>query len=110
MAGFGERLASAKGLSLHNELTGLFEQDEDWVIGYCPEVPGANGQGRHGQVCSLGGKLLHSKDRVTRLQGKTNPAALRAPGTVVLGQPCKADPTQGKPPFAGFWALRKDST
>ena len=29
----------------------VFEQDEDWIIGYCPEVPGANGQGRTEEEC-----------------------------------------------------------
>ena len=31
---------------MHNEFTGIFERDGDWVIAYCPEIPGANGQGR----------------------------------------------------------------
>jgi predicted RNase H-like HicB family nuclease len=30
---------------MHNEFTGVFEKDGDWYIGYCPEIPGANGQG-----------------------------------------------------------------
>ena len=29
----------------------VLEQDEDWIIGYCPEVPGANGQGRTEEEC-----------------------------------------------------------
>ena len=29
-----------------NEFTAVIEQDEEWFIAYCPEVPGANGQGR----------------------------------------------------------------
>lgn len=29
-----------------NEFTAIFERDGDWRIAYCPEVPGANGQGR----------------------------------------------------------------
>lgn len=29
-----------------NEFTALIEKDGDWFIGYCPEIPGANGQGR----------------------------------------------------------------
>jgi predicted RNase H-like HicB family nuclease len=29
-----------------SEFTAIVEQDEDWYIAYCPEVPGANGQGR----------------------------------------------------------------
>jgi predicted RNase H-like HicB family nuclease len=31
---------------MQNEFTAVIEQDEDWYIAYCPEVPGANGQGR----------------------------------------------------------------
>ena len=31
---------------MHNEFTAVFERDDDWYIAYCPEIPGANGQGR----------------------------------------------------------------
>jgi len=31
---------------MRNEFTAIVEQDEGWFIAYCPEVPGANGQGR----------------------------------------------------------------
>lgn len=31
---------------MHNEFTAIIEKDEDWYIAYCPEVPGANGQGK----------------------------------------------------------------
>jgi predicted RNase H-like HicB family nuclease len=31
---------------MHNELTAVFERDGDWIVGFCPEIPGANGQGR----------------------------------------------------------------
>jgi predicted RNase H-like HicB family nuclease len=31
---------------MHHEFTAVYERDGDWVIAYCPEVPGANGQGR----------------------------------------------------------------
>jgi predicted RNase H-like HicB family nuclease len=31
---------------VHNEFTAVIEKDEDWFIAYCPEIPGANGQGR----------------------------------------------------------------
>jgi predicted RNase H-like HicB family nuclease len=31
---------------MRNEFTAVFERDNDWVIAYCPEIPGANGQGR----------------------------------------------------------------
>ncbi len=30
---------------MRNEFTAIFQQDEDWFIAYCPEIPGANGQG-----------------------------------------------------------------
>ncbi len=30
---------------MRNEFTAVFERDGDWYIGYCPEIPGANGQG-----------------------------------------------------------------
>lgn len=31
---------------MHNEFTAVIEHDGKWYIAYCPEVPGANGQGR----------------------------------------------------------------
>lgn len=31
---------------MHNEFTAIIEKDGDWFISYCPEIPGANGQGR----------------------------------------------------------------
>jgi predicted RNase H-like HicB family nuclease len=30
---------------MHNEFTAILERDGAWVIAYCPEMPGANGQG-----------------------------------------------------------------
>ncbi|MGB5527642.1 MAG: type II toxin-antitoxin system HicB family antitoxin [Gemmatimonadota bacterium] len=30
---------------MKNEFTAIIEQDGDWYIAYCPEIPGANGQG-----------------------------------------------------------------
>lgn len=30
---------------MHNEFTAIIEQDGKWHLAYCPEVPGANGQG-----------------------------------------------------------------
>ena len=29
-----------------NEFTAIIEKDGDWYIAYCPEIPGANGQGK----------------------------------------------------------------
>ena len=36
---------------MHNEFTAIYEQDDDWYIAYCPEIPGANGQGRTIEEC-----------------------------------------------------------
>lgn len=30
---------------MRNEFTAIVERDEKWFIAYCPEIPGANGQG-----------------------------------------------------------------
>ena len=31
---------------MRNEFTAIIERDGDWYVAYCPEIPGANGQGR----------------------------------------------------------------
>ena len=36
---------------MHNEFTAIIERDGDWFIGYCPEIHGANGQGRTVEEC-----------------------------------------------------------
>jgi predicted RNase H-like HicB family nuclease len=36
---------------MRNEFTAIIEQDGEWYIGYCPEIPGANGQGRTREEC-----------------------------------------------------------
>ncbi|MCD4726603.1 MAG: type II toxin-antitoxin system HicB family antitoxin [Pirellulales bacterium] len=36
---------------MHNEFTAIVERDGKWFIAYCPEVPGANGQGRTKSAC-----------------------------------------------------------
>lgn len=36
---------------MSNLFTAVFEQDGEWFIGYCPEVPGANGQGKTLDEC-----------------------------------------------------------
>jgi predicted RNase H-like HicB family nuclease len=36
---------------MYNEFTAVIEQDGEWYIAYCPEVPGANGQGRTVEEC-----------------------------------------------------------
>lgn len=36
---------------MHNEFTAVIEKDGEWFIAYCPEIPGANGQGRTQEEC-----------------------------------------------------------
>ena len=36
---------------MYNEFMAIIERDEDWFIAYCPEIPGANGQGRTIEEC-----------------------------------------------------------
>ena len=45
---------------MYNEFTAIIEKDEDWYIAYCPEVPGANGQGKTIDECkeSLSAAIL----------------------------------------------------
>lgn len=31
---------------MKNEFSAVIEYDDEWVIAYCPEIPGANGQGK----------------------------------------------------------------
>ena len=31
---------------MRNEFTAILERDGKWYVAYCPEIPGANGQGR----------------------------------------------------------------
>jgi predicted RNase H-like HicB family nuclease len=36
---------------MHNEFNAIVEKDGEWFIAYCPEIPGANGQGRTKEEC-----------------------------------------------------------
>ena len=40
-------------MAMINEFTAIFEQDQGWFIAYCPEIPGANGQGRTKEEASV---------------------------------------------------------
>lgn len=33
-------------VGVKNEFTAIIERDGKWFVAYCPELPGANGQGR----------------------------------------------------------------
>jgi predicted RNase H-like HicB family nuclease len=36
---------------MQNEFTAIVERDGKWFIAYCPEIPGANGQGHTKEEC-----------------------------------------------------------
>ncbi len=36
---------------MQREFTAIIEQEDGWFIAYCPEIPGANGQGRTIEEC-----------------------------------------------------------
>ena len=36
---------------MHNEFTAIIEKDDTWFVAYCPEIPGANGQGKTKEEC-----------------------------------------------------------
>jgi predicted RNase H-like HicB family nuclease len=36
---------------MRNEFTSVIERAGEWFVGYCPEIPGANGQGRTVEEC-----------------------------------------------------------
>jgi len=36
---------------MRNVFKSVIERDGEWYIGYCPEIPGANGQGKSIEEC-----------------------------------------------------------
>jgi predicted RNase H-like HicB family nuclease len=36
---------------MHNEFKAIIERDGEWYVTYCPEIPGANGQGHTIEEC-----------------------------------------------------------
>jgi len=38
---------------MNSEFTAIIEKADDWYIAYCPEIPGANGQGRTIDECRV---------------------------------------------------------
>lgn len=70
---------------MNNQFTSIIEQDGDWYIGYCPEIPGANGQGRTVEECranlaSAIGLIL--EDRLEDAMRGVPPEAIRGSVTV----------------------------
>lgn len=58
---------------MHNEFNAVIERDGEWFIAYCPEIPGANGQGRTKEEClqslSLAIQLILEDRREGALRG-----------------------------------------
>ena len=70
---------------MHNEFTAIIEQDEEWYIAYCLEIPGANGQGRTQEEAreSLGEAIaLILEDRREDALRGTPPDAIRDKVTI----------------------------
>jgi predicted RNase H-like HicB family nuclease len=73
-----------KGRTLRNEFTAIIEKDGDWFIAYCPEIHGANGQGRTKEEAkrSLAGAIeLILEDRREEGMRGVPEDALRGEGT-----------------------------
>ncbi len=71
---------------MQSEFTAIIEQDEDWYIAYCPEIPGANGQGRTIEECRANlaeAITLILEDRLEDALSGIPPEAIRE--TVVVG-------------------------
>jgi len=70
---------------MHNEFTAIVERDGNWFIAYCPEIPGANGQGKSKEEAleSLAGAItLILEDRREEALRGVPPDAIR--DTVIL--------------------------
>ena len=46
-----EYIPETRKIAMQNEFTAIIEKDGDWFVSYCPEIPGANGQGRTKEEC-----------------------------------------------------------
>ncbi len=71
---------------MQSEFTAIIEQDENWYIAYCPEIPGANGQGRTIEECRVNlaeAIALILEDRLEDALRGIPPEAIRE--TVVVG-------------------------
>ena len=70
---------------MRHEFTAIVGQDAEWIVTYCPEIPGANGQGRTKQevLDSLGAatELILEDRREDGLRGMP-PDAVRETVTI----------------------------
>jgi predicted RNase H-like HicB family nuclease len=68
---------------MRNEFTAIIERDDSWFIATCPEIPGANGQGRTVEECrsSLAEAIrLILEDRREDALREASPDAIREAG------------------------------
>ena len=84
---------------MRHEFTAVIERDGDWFIAYCPEIPGANGQGRTKEEAreSLAEAIaLILKDRrEDGLRGLPDDAALGSPPPAELPLPACGEGVRG---------------
>lgn len=70
---------------MRNEFTAILEEDDGWFVAYCPEIPGANGQGRTAEEAKVSLRdaiaLILQDRREDSLRG-VPPEALRDTVTV----------------------------
>ena len=66
---------------MKHEFTSIIEQDGEWYIAYCPEVPGANGQGRTQKEAN--GSLSEAISLI--LQDRLEDAMRSIPDTAIRG-------------------------
>ena len=72
---------------MNSEFTAIIEQDGDWYVGYCPEIPGANGQGKSVEECrtNLAAAIeLILEDRREDAMRGVPPEAIRGSVTVTI--------------------------
>jgi predicted RNase H-like HicB family nuclease len=80
-----ERNGLHEGFSMKNEFTAIIEHDGEWHIAYCPEIPGANGQGKTSEDARENlaeAIVLILKDRRDEGSRGVPPAAIRE--TVII--------------------------
>ena len=71
---------------MHNAFPAIIERDGDWFLAYCPEIPGANGQGKTKKEASANladAIALILEDRRTDALRGVPPDAIRE--TVTIG-------------------------
>ena len=68
-----------------NEFTAVFERDGEWYIAYCPEIPGANGQGKTKDEARASLAEAIALILEERKVGSRNAGVVPCPATAVSG-------------------------